>query len=160
MDLQKSARSSNYLTAILQCMAEQNEPELDELKIALDTVEYRSGKSVYDFLGFGEIKPNKKIQMHRDEYFDDCYTYGEFVNIVRNGRSIQSLNSGYVLFTSYSILLARLNKGQSCPGNFIEIFGEGHFWMGEFYKSGFFNNKLRKKYQSYCEDGRIEDFEQ
>ena len=107
-------------------------PELDKLKAALDRVESRTGKSASQILGFGDVKPNKKIESLP---YQNGRRFGDFEKSLVHGRSVSVMKNG-------GFYLGHYNKGLVCPGPFIEIYALGHFNVGEIYL-GFFKIKLK-----------------
>ncbi len=81
--------------------------------------------------------------------------YGEFVEIVKEGKSKSVVNGRYVSFSYLGIYLGYRKKNNLCPGSFIHITGSSYFKMGEVYMSGFLKNNMKMKWQEYYYSGEI-----
>ncbi len=107
---------------LLQYMTDQKIPEVARLKELIPTSEKRAKISVNDHLG----KQPLTLPLQTKTYSNNKY-YGEVNAGNRHGRGISIFNNG-VIHIGY------FENGGCATGNYIYIYPDGKFQVGEYYE--------------------------
>ena len=121
---------------------EEELPEMDTINERLATVEQRMGKSVREHLGFGLVSASaiKVVDGDIGEFNEDNKLHGRGMNNYYNG----IIGIGYY------------KDGECATGNYLEIWSDGNFEVGECYLK---DGKLCYRGTQYKTDGTTEEFD-
>ncbi len=110
----------------------------------IDTIEKRANINVMNYLGNGKLTPiQTKTESNGKYYGESNGWFGRW-----NGRGIYIFNAGDILIASY--------ENGSYTGNYIIIYGDGVFRVGEFYLK---DGKRRDRGTWYYINGKEEQYD-
>ena len=114
--------TNSALTQLLQYLIDQEIPEVARIYDLIPTVEMRAKISLNKYLGKPILTP-----LQSKTYSNGSKYYGELnENDKPHGRGIRILNDGY-------IHIGYFEKDMESTGNYITIYSDCRFEVGEFY---------------------------
>ena len=121
--------------------------EMAEVNLVIDTLKYNHGISVREHLGFGNAA-TQHLKFHTTLFGS------KFIGELNSNNNLHG--KGICINSNGTIWIQYWNNGRVAPGNYIYIFSDGRFDVGEFYLK---DGKRRLRCTQYFTDGTTQDFD-
>ena len=125
-------------------MTDQKIPEVARINDLIPTIEKRAKIIVKDHLGKGALRPLKTMTDSWGKYYGELNASGK-----EHGRGISIRNDGF-------ILIGYRENGELSTGNYISIWSDGRFNVGERY---LMDGKIAVSNTWYYTDGTEEKYD-